>query len=309
MPAPARRSRTALPRPVVAERYLLLERLGAGGSAVVHRARDLRLEREVAVKLLKVEPSVDQAADRLLAEARTLARLQHPGVIGLLDAGRHRGRPYLVTEVVEGPTLASLARERRALPWPAPRLLGQLAAALAHVHAHDVVHGDVKPSNVILGIDGRARIIDFGIAHRRGHGPDVPVPHGAVLGSPGYLAPEVLAGGASTPAVDVHALGLVMLELLGARPRLSGSVQDVLAARRQAAPLPTGLDPRWRDLLSAMTSPAPLSRPSMRHVVRAAASLPERPWHVDIAPLAMGSTVDVDTQAMALPELVAAAAS
>lgn len=307
--AARRRLSSAAPRSVVAERYVLLERLGAGGSAVVHRARDLRLEREVALKLLKVEPSVDQAADRLLSEARMLARVRHSGVVGLLDAGRHRGRPYLVTELVEGPTLAALARDRRALPWPAPRLLGQLAAALAHVHSLDVVHGDVKPSNVLLGLDGRARLIDFGIAHRRGHGPDVPVPHGAVLGSPAYLAPEVLAGGASTPAVDVHALGLVMLEILGARPRLAGSVQDVLAARRQPTPLPAGLDPRWRDLLAAMTAAEPLTRPSMRHLARVAPTLPERPWRVDIAPLPIRSTLDVDTQAMALPEPLAAAAS
>lgn len=152
------------------------------------------------------------------------------------------------------------------------------------MHSLDVVHGDVKPSNVLLGLDGRARLIDFGIAHRRGHGPDVPVPHGAVLGSPAYLAPEVLAGGASTPAVDVHALGLVMLEP-GARPRLAGSVQDVPAARRQPMPLPAGLDLRWRDLLAAMTAAEPLTRPSMRHLARVAPTLPERPWRVDIAPL------------------------
>lgn len=192
-------------------RFELRRELGRGAQASVWLAHDPRLEREVAVKLL-LDPAAWAAAG-WLDEARAVSRLTHPNIVPVFEADEGGGRPYLVFEFVDGPTLAAAMRGRGA--WPAreavPLMLGVLDA-LAAAHAQGVVHRDLKPSNILLGRDGRARVMDFGIAARVA-GPGV-VNDGRIVGTPGYISPEAARGAAPVPAMDVFSAGVVLAELL-----------------------------------------------------------------------------------------------
>lgn len=201
-------------------RFELRRELGRGAQASVWLAHDPRLEREVAVKLL-ADPA-SWAASGWLDEARAVSRLTHPNIVPVFEADDSGGRPYLVFEYVDGPTLAAAMRERG--PWPAREavtlLLGVLDA-LAAAHAQGVVHRDLKPSNVLLGRDGRARVMDFGIAARvAGAGA---VNDGRIVGTPGYISPEAARGAAPVPAMDVFSAGVVLAELLCGRRLLQES--------------------------------------------------------------------------------------
>lgn len=288
-------------RPLVASRYRLDIELGRGGSAVVHRAHDLRLGRDVAVKVLRPDPSLPDADARLLHEARMLGRLRHRGIAAALDAGVDDDGPFLVTELVDGPALGAVLRQRpRSLrPGRLARIVAlDVADALAHVHAHGLVHGDVKPSNLVLGQDGGPRLVDFGIAAEPGaprSRPLVAAPAGAVLGSPAYLAPEQLLGHPATAAVDVHALGLVLLATLG-------------VPARPAREIPSALDPRWRCLLRSMTAASPHDRPTATEVATLALDLPEVPGAPTPGARALVADrhLDVPTQAYVPREWAAA---
>lgn len=265
---------------VLDERYEIGEPVAVGGSAAVHRARDRRLGRDVAVKVLLDHAMVDPDGARFAEEARTLALLSHPNIVTLLDVGTLADpavgeRPCLVVELVDGDPLSALVREGRA-PQPR-RLLQELAEALAYAHARGVVHRDVKPSNVLVTADGRPRLVDFGIARLL----DQATSHtrtGQLVGSPAYLAPEQLDGSPATPAVDVHALGLVMIEVLTGRSQASGTLAEVLAARARDVEVPTGLAPGWRRLLAEMTARDPQQRPDAAQVASRAIGLEELPW-------------------------------
>lgn len=250
-----------LPDATVADRYQLHEVLGRGGMADVYRATDLVLDRAVAVKVLR--DSTDDASDRarFTGEARTLAQLSHSGLVVVLDAGFEAEQPYLVMELVEGPTLGS---EIAAAPLDVERAgaVGvQVAEALAYVHAHGVVHRDVKPGNVLIGADGRVKLADFGIARLM----DDAVRHtrtGHAIGTAAYLAPEQVTGGQVTGRTDVYALGLVLLEALTGERAYPGSPTEAALARLNRAPeIPVSLPPAWRDLLAAATSLDPEDRP------------------------------------------------
>ena len=249
---------------VLDERYRLGSRLGAGGMAEVRGAFDTRLHRHVAVKLLRDSPAADP--ERFGAEIRTLARLEHPNIVRLLDAGTAPdGRSYLVMELVDGTTLASRCGSG---PLEAPEVAAigaGVAAGLAYVHERNVVHRDVKPANILLGPDERVRLADFGIARLVGAGAMTRT--GLVLGTPAYLAPEQLTGRSAGPPADVYAFGLVLAECLIGRRRYEGSAAEAVAARIGA--VPPALDDvaqAWRPLLEAMTSPDPLDRPTAREV-------------------------------------------
>ncbi|WBB80757.1 serine/threonine-protein kinase [Micromonospora sp. WMMD882] len=204
-------------------RYRLDEPVGRGGMAVVWRGHDLRLQRTVAVKMLSSALLGDLAArQRMRAEALAVARVGHPHIASVFDYGEHRrlGRPaepFLVMEFVDGDTLAARLADGGPLAWPETARLGaEVAAALAAAHAHGVVHRDVKPGNVMLTPTG-VKVVDFGVA--AGIGQDPADPNGIVWGTPAYLAPEQAAGLATTPAGDVFALGLTLVECLtGRRP-------------------------------------------------------------------------------------------
>lgn len=198
--------------------YELLAPLGAGGMGVVWRARDSRLGREVAVKFLSTALAGDaDAARRFEREARAAAALSHPGIVALFDVGHHEGSPYLVTELLRGETL----RERLGrgpMAATATIALGrELASALAAAHAAGIVHRDVKPENVFLAPDGRAKLLDFGLASiAESGGPGATLAaltvSGMVVGTVGYLAPEQLRGERVGPAADLFALGCLLYE-------------------------------------------------------------------------------------------------
>jgi serine/threonine protein kinase len=247
-------------------RYELGEVLGTGGMARVYRATDKLLDRQVAVKLFRDDLD-DDAAARAEAEMQTLAGLHHPGLVAVHDAGTSDGRPYLVMELVEGPTLGSGEGDLAAVG-------AQVAEALAYVHAKGVVHRDVKPANILLSPVG-AKLADFGIARVLDG-----VRHtgtGLTVGTAPFLAPEQVTGDPVTPATDVYALGLVLLEgLKGQREYVGPPVEAALARLHRPPAIPSELPAPWPGLLTAMTARMPSMRPTaaeVAHVLRGEATV------------------------------------
>jgi eukaryotic-like serine/threonine-protein kinase len=199
------------------DRYELDRRLGHGGMATVYLAHDLKLDREVAIKLLADNyAGDDEVRDRFSREARLAARLDHPNVVQVFDVGEDDGRPYIVMEYVDGGTLADrLNDERGSIPrGEALRLLGQLCDGLAHAHSKGLIHRDIKPQNLLIRrSDGVLKITDFGIARVAEETTRLTRP-GKVIGTDRYMAPEQLADGKITPAVDIYAVGVVADEIL-----------------------------------------------------------------------------------------------
>ncbi len=214
-----RRPLGALPEHEAGEsigRFVLRRRVGEGGQASVWLAFDPRLEREVALKLLRPEPGTDAAqVAQWLREARSVSRLTHPNVIPVFEADVHAGQPYLVFEYVPGQTLADILRLRGALaPQEAVGLMVDVLEALAAAHAADIVHRDLKPSNVLVDASGRARVMDFGIAVRVQDSGGATPASGAGGGTPGYMSPEAATGAAPTAAMDIFSAAIVLTELL-----------------------------------------------------------------------------------------------
>ncbi|HVV85523.1 MAG TPA: serine/threonine-protein kinase, partial [Kofleriaceae bacterium] len=200
-------------------RYRVLAVLGAGAMGEVVRARDDRLGRDVAIKRMKVPARAlaEVFAARFEAEGRALASLTHPGVVQVFDLGVDGDEPYLVMELVDGPTLRDVVRDRGPLPVAEVRAAGiQLARALEAAHARGVLHRDVKPANVLLAPRSVWKLADFGLAHL----PDSSVTlSGQFLGTPAYAAPEALALGQFGPPADVFGLAATLYEAAtGARP-------------------------------------------------------------------------------------------
>jgi hypothetical protein len=202
---------------VMGERYELDRRLGHGGMATVFQAHDRKLDREVAIKLLADNLAGDDDVRRRFSrEARLAARLEHPNVVQVFDVADDDERPYIVMEYVDGGTVADrLERRRRSLATnEAVQLLCQLCEGLGHAHARKLVHRDIKPQNLLLReSDGCLKITDFGIARAVEETTRL-TRAGKVIGTDRYMAPEQLADGEITPAVDVYACGVVANELL-----------------------------------------------------------------------------------------------
>jgi serine/threonine protein kinase len=227
--------------PMLSGRYLLEGRVGAGGMGVVWRARDIRLDRIVVVKVLRPEfADSPEFRDLLLWEGRLAGRVSHPGVVQVRDYhdGSAGGVPYLVMEYVAGPSLAAvLSAEGTLSPRRVLGLIAQAAEALARAHAAGIVHRDVKPGNVLVD-GGRVKIADFGIAQAAGA---VPVTQaGLVMGTPAYLSPERAAGLPATPASDLYGLGMIAYECLTGRPPFQGSPGSRPRAHRPAAAAAAG---------------------------------------------------------------------
>ncbi|MGV3759388.1 MAG: serine/threonine-protein kinase [Actinomycetota bacterium] len=252
---------------VLADRYRLDRRIARGGMAEVFEAHDEVLGRRVAVKVFRSAEAAHR--DRFDAEVRLLAGLSHPGLVAVYDAGEHGGDGFMVLELVEGPTLRRTLDERAPLPATEVAALGAtLADALAHVHDRGIVHRDLTPANVLCGPDGTPRLTDFGIA-RLLDTTRITAEH-LTIGTVGYMAPEQVEGGEVTPAADVYALGLVLLEALTGSPAFSGPSHEVAVARLTRDPdVPHGLAEPWPALLRAMTARRPHDRPSATAVAEA----------------------------------------
>jgi serine/threonine protein kinase len=198
-------------------RYEIEHRLGHGGMATVYCARDMKLDRQVAIKLLADNFAGDpELRKRFSREARLAAKLDHPNVVQVFDVGEDDGRPYIVMEHVDGGTVADrINGRRRSVPRAEGiRLLGQLCDGLGHAHARKLVHRDIKPQNLLLrSSDECLKITDFGIARAAEETTRLTRP-GKVIGTDRYMAPEQLADGKITPATDVFACGVVADELL-----------------------------------------------------------------------------------------------
>ena len=268
-----------LPEPVVlGDRYRLSGVIGRGGMAVVYRADDVKLAREVAVKILLDGAGDETDRERFIAEAKTLAMLSHSGLVTVLDAGfgtsgqqevvpddGAHDRPFLVMELVDGHTMVELMKDG---PMPLEDLApiaAQVAEALAYVHARGVVHRDVKPGNVLVRHDGAVKLADFGIARlveQQTHHTRT----GVAVGTAAYIAPEQVTGGTAEGSADVYALGLVMLEAVTGRRTYDGPPAEAALARLQRPPEIPELAPGWRDLLTGMTALDPADRPSAADV-------------------------------------------
>jgi hypothetical protein len=248
---------------VVGGRYELGALLGTGASAVVRRASDRVTGRTFAVKLFHAGASAHDRR-RQQREMRALAALHHPGLVALHDGGVEGDRPYIVTDFVDGPTLAERL-EKGPLDADEVRCLGaRLADALAAVHRGGIVHRDLKPANVLLGPDG-PRLADFGIA-RAVDGTAV-TGTGYVVGTAAYLAPEQVRGEWVGPEADVYALGLVLLEALTARREYPGALVESAMARLHRPPgIPDGIPASLSTALQAMTALEPAARPTAAQV-------------------------------------------
>ncbi len=251
---------------VLGGRYQVGEPLGRGGCATVYAAHDTQLDRDVAVK---VWDQPDEAA----AEGRLTARLHHPGVVVVHDASREGDLAFLVMERVQG---LSLDVELDLGPLPAQRaahIVSQVARTLSFVHGDGVVHGDVKPGNILLGPHDHATLTDFGVASPdRTRYPDV------AHGTPPYLSPEQARGRTLSPATDVYALGLVLLECVTGTRAFPGSPEAAAAARLHGGPLiPRSVPADLAALVRDMTALDPVRRPTAGQVATRLESRAQRP--------------------------------
>lgn len=260
---------------VVAGRYRLTERLGGGSMGVVWQAHDERLRRTVAVKEVILPPGLDEARleeirRRTMREGRIAAKLHHPQLITVYDVIEDGGRPYLIMEYLPSTSLAHVLADRGPIPPDEVARVGaQAAAALAAAHAAGVVHGDVKPANILVGYNDTVKITDFGVSRVV---EDVTgTVTGTFVGTPAYLAPEVAQGKDVTFAADVYALGATLYTAVEGTPPAGASDNPMALLHRIASGAvtpPTHAGP-LTDLLVRLLSTDPAARPTMRDAERA----------------------------------------
>ena len=248
---------------IVADRYRLERRLAAGGMGEVWAARDLELDRLVALKLLG--PEADPA--RFQREAHAAAALSHPNVTQLFDYGAWEGRPYMVLEFLPGGTLEERLRDGRPLPdAETERIAHEIAAGLAHAHDRGLVHRDLKPANVLFDADGRAKIADFGIARMGGAGTLTEA--GTLLGTAAYISPEQAAGEPATAASDVYSFGVILFRMLTGRLPFAAEVPlELVAMHRNDPPPPVAsvrpdAPPQLARVADACLAKDPAARPA-----------------------------------------------
>jgi eukaryotic-like serine/threonine-protein kinase len=254
-------------------RYRLEARIAAGGMATVYRAYDETLERDVAVKLMNREvtsnrmahadpesarleaeqdPRVSDQLERFRREARAVAQLSHPHIVGVIDTGEDDGRPYIVLEYVEGETLKD--RIRRLGPLPVPEAVAyaiEIARALGAAHSRHIIHRDVKPQNVLIDAEGSAKVTDFGIARtleEEGLTAD-----GRVLGTTDYVSPEQALGHEVSAQSDLYSLGIVLYEMLTGEVPFRGETQVTVAMKHVRDQIPD-VQLRRPDVSAALAS-------------------------------------------------------
>ncbi|MBB5933456.1 Stk1 family PASTA domain-containing Ser/Thr kinase [Streptomyces zagrosensis] len=249
-------------------RYRIEARIAIGGMATVYRAVDTRLDRVLALKVMHPSLAADAAfVERFIREAKSVARLDHPNVVGVFDQGTDGTYVYLAMEYVAGCTLRDVLRERGALqPRVALDIAEPVLAALGAAHLAGLVHRDMKPENVLIGDDGRVKVADFGLVRAVDTATNTST--GAVLGTVSYLAPEQIEHGTADTRADVYACGVVLYEMLtGARPHSGTTPAQVLYQQlHEEVPAPSqsvpGLAPELDELVASATARDPELRPA-----------------------------------------------
>ena len=268
-PAPGagdRWERALAPGTVVADRFELLREIGRGAFGVVYEARDRDLGRTVAFKAVRAGDRAALREERLLREAEAAARLSHPNIVTLYDAGRTADGPYLVFELLRGQTLADRLGQGTIPTREVLRIGVDLAKGLAHAHAEGVVHRDLKPANVFLGEGGEAKLLDFGLAHALGR-------RRIDGGTPAFMAPEQWKGAPEDERTDVFALGVVLFTMLaGELPFPDDDQGREVLSSRPAPALDVPEVPALGELVARMLAKDPVDRPRDGAAVLAALS-------------------------------------
>jgi serine/threonine protein kinase len=251
--------------------YEIKTLLGAGGMGQVYRARDPRLERDVAIKVLSASLVNEQGyLERFRREARAVAKLNHPNVVQVYDFGDQGDLTYLVMPLVSGGTLRDYIAHRRILPLTeAVSIIEQVGGALQYAHEHGLVHRDVKPANILMSGEGRALLSDFGIVRlmQKEDTAATLTRMGAFVGSPEYAAPEMIVGAAVDHRVDVYALGVVLFQMLAGQLPFTSStpVSLLMMQAQQQPPSPRSLNPEIPPAVEAVILKALAKKPEDRY--------------------------------------------
>lgn len=266
----------------VGDRYTIERLIGRGGMASVYRARDDVLGRMVAIKVFRAEAGDSESLRRKTSEIHLLASLNHHSLVTLYDASIDAtvsdSGAYIVMELVDGSTLTERIGTGPIEPREVAAMAADLAEGLHVVHSNGVVHRDIKPGNVLLGMspsphrEFRAKLADFGIAYLIDSA-RLTTP-GVMIGTAAYVSPEQTHGAAPDPSMDIYSLGLVLLESLVRERAFPGSLMESVSARLERDPrIPDRLGAGWTSLLAAMTDRQPENRPTALEVVAAARAL------------------------------------
>ena len=235
-------------------RYEILSLVGAGGMAWVYRATDHRLNRSVAVKIIRDDAAKDDAIrSRFCAESHAVAMLSHPNIVSVYDVSHSDELEYIVMELVDGVTLLQYMEKKGALPWhEALHFSRQIAKALAHAHSRGIIHRDIKPQNLMLLRDGTVKVADFGIAALEN---EYHENNGEAIGSIHYIAPEQARGASPDTRSDIYSLGVVMFEMFtGRKPYLGDTIQEIAVKHMNAdPPSMTALNPDLPQELERIT--------------------------------------------------------
>lgn len=266
-------------------RYDVRSRIAHGGMATVYLATDTRLDREVALKVMHAELARDaDFVSRFIGEAKSVAKLSHPNIVGVYDQAADGQYLYLAMEYVPGWTLRALLEERGWLPWQeALSVMDPVLAGLAAAHQAGIVHRDVKPENVLITADGRVKVADFGLARASAAVGNTRT--GQIIGSPSYIAPEQVTGAPSDARTDVYSAGIMLFEMLTGQKPFTGESPLAIAYAHVNSDVPApaalagGIPPSVDQLVRAATSRDPRLRPPdagvFLRVTRALRGMPE----------------------------------
>ena len=249
-------------------RYKILGELGRGAMGIVYKADDPNLDRTVALKTIIIEDDAEGAAEyrkRFFLEAKAAGKLNHPNVVTTFDCGDHDGMAYLAMELVDGTDLRTRLTNEGVTPLEAVEIVRQVAEGLAYAHERGVVHRDIKPANIMLDSQGRAKIMDFGLARMRLA--DHKTTTGMVLGTPRYMSPEQIAGEPVDARSDIFSLGIVLYEALTGTRLFSGEgIEQVQHSILNVDPVPpTRVTPGLPAMLDFVVARALKRDPTVRY--------------------------------------------
>ena len=261
------------PTRLIGNRYELGELLGYGGMAEVHRGRDVRLGRDVAIKVLRADLARDQSfLNRFRREAQAAAGLNHPAIVAVYDTGEDHGPdgavPYIVMEYVEGRTLRDILRTEGRLPARrAMEITAEVCGALDFSHRNGIVHRDIKPANVMIARDGSVKVMDFGIARALSDNAATVTQTAAVIGTAQYLSPEQARGESVDARSDVYSTGCLLYELVTGAPPFTGDSPVAVAYQhvRENAPAPSSVNPEVPRALDSIVMKALAKNPLNRY--------------------------------------------